>query len=117
MELHPIKVKVSESEPKPWHIVQKKYTTITGSLTKGDQDYPFTIAVYGIRDYLTEVYFNSLSEAAKALITIVEETDISINVEIIKDEPSNGHSSFKSYSYEDACEYLNTIEKLEMVLI
>ncbi|WP_430816391.1 hypothetical protein [Carboxylicivirga sp. RSCT41] len=117
MELQPIKVKVSESAPKPWHIGQKKYTTITGSLNKGDQDYPYTIAVYGINDYLTEVHFNNLYEAAQALVILVEETDINFNAEITKGESENRHSSYKSYSYEDACDYLNTVEKLELLLI
>jgi hypothetical protein len=117
MELQPIKVKVSESEPKPWHIGQKKYTTITGCLIKGDKDNPYSIAVYGINDYLTEVYFNNLSEAAQALVILVEETENNFNAEIIKGESANRDSSFKSYSYEDACDYLNTVEKLELLLV
>ncbi len=110
MHLKPIKIKISESNPNTDQCI-----TVSASLEKGDRDFPYTIACYGVTDYLTELYFNNIEEAFSALVILVEQTEINGNAEIIKGDFSKGWHQVNRYGYDDAVDFFKMQGLLEFI--
>lgn len=115
MSLQPIKVRKSEAKKNPnWKNDHDEYVVIlNASEEPSDLPIQYTMLCYGATPYIIDLFFDKLSDAFTAWVTLRERTTINQKVEVTEYNRSTRIELVNKYQYEDAFDYVVTKEKFK----